>query len=282
MTADLPDAPHLLPHVEPTDVAGVRCHLDRSRLDAADAGEIDAYRRTAEGRVESDGRELFDDLLHKSNFIKTFREVEPLIDVRPGHRVLELGSGQAWASALVKRWHPDAYVVAADLAPDALGFAHHYEQMLSVAIDEKWAFDCRAMPFADGQFDRVFTFAAFHHFGRAGDYSETVAEILRVLRPGGRAALLYEPSSPRWLYRRAHRRVNRRAELDGVAEDVLVVPRLSEAVEAAGGTLEARPYPQPLFREGVKQTLYYAALASVRPLAGVTVSTVNFTLTKPG
>ncbi len=50
-------------------------------------------------RSDNAGRELFDDLIHKSNFIKTFNGLREQIAVRPGHRVLELGSGQAWASA---------------------------------------------------------------------------------------------------------------------------------------------------------------------------------------
>lgn len=271
----------LRPNVTPQDLDGVRCHLDHGRLDDDDRREMDAYRRTAERRSGDMGRELFDDLIHKSNFIKSFNELRDRLGVRAGHRVLELGSGQAWASALLKRHHPDAHIVASDIAPDALGFATHYEQMLGVQIDEKWAFDGRAMPFADNQFDRVFTFAAFHHFGRDGDYREPLAEVLRVLRPGGEAWLLYEPLSPPWLYKRAHRRVNRRLESDGVAEDVLVVDRLRSLVEELGGQLEVQPHPQPLFREGVKQTLYYALLSKLPASARWTVSTVNLVIRKP-
>ena len=63
-------------------------------------------------------------------------------------------------------------------------------------------------------------------------------EIARILKPGGKLVLLYEPSSPAPLYARARRRVNRNREHDGVDEDVLVVSKLRKIADelvSAGG-----------------------------------------------
>ncbi len=72
--------------------------------------------------------------------------------------------------------------------------------------------------------------------------------------------------------------MNRRVDEDGVTEDVLVVSHLREAADHAGGQLEERPYPQPLYREGVNQTLYYALLSRVPRPSKCTVSTINLVL----
>src|ERR1700726_2218728 len=43
--------------------------------------------------------------------------------------------------------------------------------------------DAAALPFADGRFDVVLSFAMLHH---VADWERAVAEAVRVLRPGGR------------------------------------------------------------------------------------------------
>jgi ubiquinone/menaquinone biosynthesis C-methylase UbiE len=54
-----------------------------------------------------------------------------------------------------------------------------------------------ALPFADGSFDVVYSFKVLPHVPRVGD---AMAEVARVLRPGGRAFLeFYNPWSLKWL-----------------------------------------------------------------------------------
>ena len=150
----------------------VRVFLPPSAINSSDAKEFDANERFERSlRQKSHRRALFDQLLSKADFIRTFEQVKHLLDIRPGHRVLELGGSHGWASVVLKDDCPDAYIVASDMVPDCVAHCRDYENVLGRTIDEKWAFSVRDIPFADEQFDRVFTFAAFHHFGDRGDYS---------------------------------------------------------------------------------------------------------------
>ncbi len=49
--------------------------------------------------------------------------------------------------------------------------------------------DMRALPFPDGAFDVVVSSAAIHNLYAAADGAKAVAEIVRVLKPGGRAVV---------------------------------------------------------------------------------------------
>jgi ubiquinone/menaquinone biosynthesis C-methylase UbiE len=60
------------------------------------------------------------------------------------------------------------------------------------------------MPFAGASFDRVYSIGCLHH---TGDLPRAVAEVQRVLRPGGRAVvMLYNRHSFRLLAQRLRRR----------------------------------------------------------------------------
>ena len=64
---------------------------------------------------------FFEDVLRKSDFIRTFEVVAGLIDVSDGQTVLELGASHSWASVLVKCDFPGAYVVRAASSRTACG-----------------------------------------------------------------------------------------------------------------------------------------------------------------
>jgi SAM-dependent methyltransferase len=50
--------------------------------------------------------------------------------------------------------------------------------------------DARALEFPDEHFDAVFTISSIEHFGTPGQVAQSAAEIGRVLRPGGHAAIV--------------------------------------------------------------------------------------------
>jgi SAM-dependent methyltransferase len=259
---------------------GVRVYLPPTALNDSDAKEFvanDHFEHSV--AAKADGRMLFDDIAFKSDFIRTFNEVKHTIDVRPGHAVLELGASHGWASVIVKDDCPEAHVVTSDVVPDCVKHCKRYEGVLGREVDEKWAFSVRDIPFADGQFDRIFTFASFHHFGDHGDYTGSMAEIARILKPGGKLVLLYEPTSPAVLYSMAFNRANRNRAHEGVDEDVLVVDKLQAIAGRLGLTMQVTPFPIYLYRPSAASTVYYYALAKLR-LSRFLVCTANLVFEK--
>jgi hypothetical protein len=89
---------------------------------------------------------IYEDILFKADFIKTFLKAESLICLTGNERVLELGAAHGWASAMLKRNWPDSYVVASDLVADTVRHAERWEGLLGRRIDEKWAFNIAKRP----------------------------------------------------------------------------------------------------------------------------------------
>jgi SAM-dependent methyltransferase len=107
--------------------------------------------------------------------------VEPLLDavaVGPGRHVLDLACGPGLVAAAAAR--RDAHPVGADFSAAMLAQAR--AACPTIRFEEA---DAEALPFADGSFDAVVANFGVHHFP---DPAPALAEIRRVLRPGGRVA----------------------------------------------------------------------------------------------
>jgi SAM-dependent methyltransferase len=258
---------------------GVRWFDDGATINSQDRHEFEAYDAVEVRRSANEvNAELFEDLIFKSNFIYTFRNFIPMMELRGSERILEMGGGQGWASVLVKEAHPGCYVVGSDLVPNKVGYSEHYEKMLGVGLDEKWAFNSRVVPFDENQFDLIFTMAAFHHFGEEGDFTPALAEMVRVLKPGGRIRLFYEPSSPRYISDFQRKRANKRQDQDGVDEDLIIPKDLVAAAQSLGCSAQVSFFPYPHHRDNVKSALYYFALSKLSFLKTMLPCTVNVTI----
>jgi len=118
--------------------------------------------------------------IHAPRFSVIAEELAGFADVAAGMRVLDLGTGTGVA-AEVARARGAAPVVGVDLAQEMLRVAHAQRPGLLLAGAE--AVD---LPFRDGAFDVVL---ANFVLPNLKNHKTALAEVLRMLRPGGRFAM---------------------------------------------------------------------------------------------
>jgi ubiquinone/menaquinone biosynthesis C-methylase UbiE len=147
--------------------------------------------------------------------------------IRPGERVLDLGTGTgALAIALAQRF-PEARVTALDPDPKALARARAKAASAKVAIDFREGY-ADALPFAEASFERVVSSLMLHHLTTPVKEA-ALREVLRVLAPGGTFHVLdFGPPRSRW--QRALTHVLHR----GDALDDHLAGRIPELLAGAG------------------------------------------------
>jgi len=103
-----------------------------------------------------------------------------------GDHILEVGCGRGFVTARVQRLSPRTEGV--DVNPEAVrhGVAANLRAMSATGLD-----------FPDASFDKVYSFHTIEHVPEPG---RALAEMARVLRPGGRLMLVYPAEPIRGLY----------------------------------------------------------------------------------
>jgi len=136
-----------------------------------------------------------------------------------GGRVLEVGCGRGVGLPLILESFQAATAHGIDLDPAQIARAlRRIKEQYDSRIDLKVA-SVTELAFADASFDAVFDFGILHHVPA---WQTGVAEIRRVLKPGGR--FFFEEVTAaalnRWIYRTffEHPRENRFSEVDFLNE----------------------------------------------------------------
>lgn len=162
------------------------------------------------------------------------------LDLGVGMTVLDFGAGGCWLSSSLNRMR--CRTIAMDVSPTALQLGrelfamdprHHME------LDPLFLpYDGHHIGLPDASVERVVMFDAFHH---VPNQEEVLAEIVRVLKPGGRA-VFGEPGE-------GHSHTDQsvfEAETTGVLENDLDVADVERKALRAGFTrVLLKPYPNP-------------------------------------
>jgi len=103
--------------------------------------------------------------------------------IEKGHRVLDIGSGTATLTILIKKAHPDAEVIGLDGDPKILEIARSKVTRAGQDIPLNYGMVFE-LPYPDDSFDRVISSMVFHHLTQENKI-RSLKEVFRVLRPEG-------------------------------------------------------------------------------------------------
>jgi SAM-dependent methyltransferase len=218
------------------------CEEKRTMTGLETAISADAFRD-----FEIAGWEARADGYHRFFEPITGRVIEPLLDaawVGSGTRTLDVATGPGYVAA--RAAVRGASVVGVDIAEHMVALA----ASLHPTIEFRQA-DAESLPFAHGSFDAVVANFLMPHLGRP---EQVVAELARVLAPGGRLALTV------W----------------DAPEQTRLIGVLLDALELAGATPPPALPPGPsFFRFSAEDEI--AGLLRHAGLEGIEVQTVSFT-----
>ena len=146
-------------------------------------GEIPYEPGSAEHLAEIERRFLAEAWFAQAPGAPPFSGLIPFPELR-GRDVLEIGCGTGVHARLLA--DAGARVSAVDLTPTAVELTRRRLDLADLEADVREA-DAEHLPYADASFDFVWSWGVIHH---SESTDRVIEEIARVLRPGGRLALM--------------------------------------------------------------------------------------------
>jgi ubiquinone/menaquinone biosynthesis C-methylase UbiE len=112
------------------------------------------------------------------------RHVLELAALEGDERLLDAGCGTGMLALRIAARHPNCMVHGIDLSPKMIAVARRDAEEQGLTVDFRVG-SITGLPYPDGSFDVVITNIMYHHLDLA-EKQQAVAEIARVLKPGGR------------------------------------------------------------------------------------------------
>jgi arsenite methyltransferase len=184
------------------------------------------------------------------------REVLDLLALRPGEHVVDIGAGPGFLAAeMAAAVGPHGRVHAVDPSPSMRALAEGRGAAIDV-VDGA----AEALPLPDASVDAAVATQVFEY---VSDVPGALAEVRRVLRPGGRVLLLDTDWDSIVWHSRDGERMRR---VLAAWEEHLVDPHLPRTLGAAlhaAGFAVAPPRVVPLFNTGARSDTYSAGLVPI-------------------
>ena len=115
------------------------------------------------------------------------RQVIEHMEFKAGDQILDLGCGSGWGTRLLANGAPGSGAIGVDVSPEMISKADSLHDWTYRARYEKGTFE--ALDFPDGKFNKIFSMEALYY---AIDLDRALAEMFRVLKPGGTADIVLD------------------------------------------------------------------------------------------
>lgn len=149
-------------------------------------------------------------------------------------KVLEIGAGSCWASAMIKGAERTCNYTATDVSVTALLKGKKMSELMETKLDRLICADVESLPFKDCSFDTVFGFEMLHHV----EPRKAVAEIHRVLKKDG-VLLMQEGVVNRLLrgfFRKYFSEAEKRSRKYGILEQAFTMNQLKKIFDTRFST----------------------------------------------
>jgi SAM-dependent methyltransferase len=210
-------------------------------------------------------REFFDHIrpwMNPYKFPWIMERIERESRTLVGKQLLEIGCGMGFDS--VEFLRRGVRVTAIDLTDSAVRIARQHFEVAGLRPEEVRVGNALELPFPDETFEAVWSNGVLH---ATGDTGRAIAEVRRVLKPGGRAMISHFYRRPSWMWvvhRLGREPIEAHEEDPPVNEfyaddEILAMFKGFRIVETAHEHHRALP----VAKHGVKAALYHAVF---RPL----------------
>jgi len=181
--------------------------------------------------------------------------IEREAGILKGRHLLEIGCGMGFDSLeFLKR---GVRVTAIDLTESAVRMTRAHFDVAGVKAEEVRVGNALDLNFPNESFDAVWSNGVLHH---TGDPSRAIAEVHRVLKPGGRAIISHFYRRPSWMYliHRLGREPIEAHEEDAPVTEFLTEPKILEMFKGFRTVETAREHHRalPIAKRGFKASLY--------------------------